>query len=145
MDVRPHQRFSTRLALDAATISAFAAAAGDANPLHHDVGYARGTRYGGIVASGPQTSALLMGLAATHFSKVADMVGLEFKFWFRAAVLADDPVELEWLVAAVRPTSKAATRVVELYGRLRTSRGATAVGARGRVLVTDRPALGAGS
>lgn len=138
MDIRPHQRFATRLSLDAASISAFARAAGDANPLHHDAAYARASRYGGVVASGPQTSALLMGLAATHFSAGADMVGLEFTFRFRAAVPADDALELEWLVAAVRPTSKPSTRVVELYGRLRTSRGTTAVGARGRVLVTER-------
>ncbi|MBK8099781.1 MAG: MaoC family dehydratase [Planctomycetes bacterium] len=138
MDVRPHQRFSARLAIDAASISAFARAAGDENPLHHDVAYARASRYGGIVASGPQTSALLMGLAATHFSRDADMVGLEFAFRFRAAVLADDALKLEWLVAAVRPTSKPRTRVVDLYGRLCTSSGTTAVGARGRVLVTER-------
>ncbi len=138
MDIRPHQRFSTRLSLDAGAISAFARAVGDANPLHHDVGYARATRYGGIVASGPQTSALLMGLAATHFSQGADMVGLEFTFRFRAAVPVDDTLELEWLVTAVRATSKPATQVVDLCGRLRTSRGTTAVGARGRVLVTHR-------
>ena len=137
MGVRPHDRFSRRLRLSEAEISQFARAAGDHNPLHHDPEYAASTRYGGIVASGPQTSALLMGLTATHFSRIGPMVGLEFQFRFRAAVPADDEVTLEWLVIRAVPKKRVGGTRVELRGRLRTSAGVTAVGAKGVVLVAE--------
>ncbi|MCG8420560.1 MAG: MaoC family dehydratase [Proteobacteria bacterium] len=121
--------------LTEAEISAFASAAGDANPLHHDREYAANSQYGGIVASGPHTGALLMGLVATHFSRFGSMVGLEFTFLFRAAVPADDDLTLEWLVIRVEPKRRGS--LVELRGRLRTSSGVTAVGAKGKVLVSE--------
>ena len=145
MRARAHERYSTALSLSEAQIASFAHAAGDANPLHHDAAYARSTRYGGLIASGPHTSAILMGLVATHFSRGGPMVGLEFTFYFRAPVPAAEQLHLEWLVVRVSPTSSGAAEIAELRGRLRTSAGITAVGAKGVVLLSssdrsDRPA-----
>jgi len=135
MNVRPHDRFSKTVRLSEAEIAFFAAASGDSNPIHHDPEYAAGTRYRGIVASGPQTTALLLGLTAAHFSKIGAMVGLEFTTIFKAGVPADDDLTLEWLVIRVEP-KRGGSLLVELRGRLRTSAGVTAVGAKGKILVT---------
>ena len=137
MRAHRHERFSTVVLLTPAAVSAFATAAGDHNPLHHDAAYARSTRFGGIIASGPQTTSLLMGLIATHFSSRGAMVGLDFSFSFRRPVLADQQVTLEWLVVRVTPAGRRPGEIVDLRGRLRTQDGQTAVGAKGRVLVTD--------
>jgi 3-hydroxybutyryl-CoA dehydratase len=135
---RPRDRFSLEVTLRPDSVADYARAAGDLNPVHHDPAYAAGTRFGRPIASGAQTTGLLMGLTATHFSRRSAMVGLDFWFRFRRAVYADETVRLEWLVVAVRPAPRLSGEIVELRGRLRNAAGETAVGAKGRVLVTER-------
>src|ERR1041385_2479867 len=119
-------------------VSAYAASAGDTNPVHHDATFAAGTRYGRTIASGPHTTALLLGLTASHYSKSAAMVGLEFWVRFRRPIYADETIKLEWLVIKVTPNENLAGDIVELRGRIKNQRGETALGARGRILVTER-------
>ena len=138
MKTIPHERFSSTIVLTPATVSAFARAAGDDNPLHHDPDHAAGTRYGRLVASGPQTTAHLMALTASHFSRRGAMVGLEFWFRFRRPVFANETIRLEWLVVSVKPNSRLGGDVIELRGRIRNEMGETAVGAKGRVLVSEK-------
>jgi 3-hydroxybutyryl-CoA dehydratase len=138
MKTVPHERFSSAIVLTPATVSAFARAAGDDNPLHHDPDHAAGTRYGRLVASGPQTTAHLMALTASHFSRRGAMVGLEFWFRFRRPVFANETIRLEWLVVSVKPNSRLGGDVIELRGRIRNEAGETAVGAKGRVLVSEK-------
>jgi 3-hydroxybutyryl-CoA dehydratase len=134
----PHERFAARLSLRPGAASAFACAVGDDNPIHHDAEFARGTRFKRPLASGPQTTAHLMALTAKHFSGRGAMLGLEFWFRFNKPVYADEMVDLEWLVVSVKRTSKQDGEIVDLRGRLRNERGETAIGAKGRVLVTER-------
>jgi acyl dehydratase len=136
--VRPYERFSSEVTLTPAMVAAYARAAGDTNPVHHDPGFAAGSRYGRLIASGTHTTALLLGLTASHFSTRGAMVGLEFWVRFRRPVFADETVRLEWLVVKVTPNEKLKGDVVELRGRIRGQDGATALGAKGRVLVTER-------
>jgi 3-hydroxybutyryl-CoA dehydratase len=138
MRARPHERFGAKVKLDPSTVSSFAATVGDTNPLHHDSDYAAQTRYGRRTASGPQTTAHLMALTASHFSQRGAMVGLEFWFRFKRPIFADETIDLEWLVVAVKEDAKLKGEVVELRGRIRNEAGETAIGAKGRVLVTDR-------
>ena len=138
MKTVPHERFSSTIVLTPATVSAFARAAGDENPLHHDPDHAAGTRYGRLVASGPQTTAHLMALTASHFSRRGAMVGLEFWFRFRRPVFANETIRLEWLVVSVKLNSRLGGDVIELRGRIRNEAGETAVGAKGRVLVSEK-------
>jgi 3-hydroxybutyryl-CoA dehydratase len=138
MKTVPHERFSSTIVLTPDTVSAFARAAGDDNPLHHDPDHAAGTRYGRLVASGPQTTAHLMALTASHFSRRGVMVGLEFWFRFRRPVFANETIRLEWLVVSVKPNSRLGGDVIELRGRIRNEAGETAVGAKGRVLVSEK-------
>jgi 3-hydroxybutyryl-CoA dehydratase len=138
-DVRvlAHERFSRRVTLTPALVAQFAREVGDDNPVHHDAGFASKTRYRRLIASGTHTTALLLALTAAHFSRRGAMVGLEFWQRFRRPVFADETILLEWLAVRVTPNARLAGDVVELRGRIKGSDGRTAVGARGRVLVTD--------
>jgi hypothetical protein len=66
------------------------------------------------------------------------MLGLEFWVRFRRPIYADEMILLEWLVVKVTPNQKLRGEIVELRGRIKGQDGQTAVGAKGRVLVTDR-------
>lgn len=138
MLVRPHERFSSEVTLTPTGVAEFARGIGDLNPIHSDSGYAAGTRFKRPIASGTQTTALLMALTATHFSQGSAMLGLEFWFRFRRAVFADETIRLEWLVVSVRPHPRLGGNVVDLRGRILNQAGETAVGAKGRVLVTEQ-------
>jgi 3-hydroxybutyryl-CoA dehydratase len=138
MNVSPHDRFSSKVKLTPQAVRDYASSVGDDNPVHHDPEFAATTRFGRPIASGTQTGALLMALTAKHFSKGGSMVGLEFWLRFRKAVYADEEIELEWLVISVRPHAKLGGALVDLRGRVRNEKGETALGAKGRVLVTDK-------
>jgi 3-hydroxybutyryl-CoA dehydratase len=63
---------------------------------------------------------------------------LEFWLKFRHPVYADETIFLEWLVVKVTPNQKLNGDVVELRGRIKGQDGQTALGAKGRVLVTGQ-------
>jgi acyl dehydratase len=134
----PRERFSSEVKLTPAAVAAFADAAGDNNPIHHDTDFAAATRFGRPTASGPHTTALLLALTAAHFSQKGAMLGLEFWVRFRRPIYADETIVLEWLVIKVTPNEKLRGEIVELRGRIKGQDGKTRVGAKGRVLVTDR-------
>jgi 3-hydroxybutyryl-CoA dehydratase len=138
MRARPGERFSSEVTLTPAMVGAYARAAGDDNPVHHDAEFAASTRYRRLIASGTHTTALLLGLTASHFSKTGAMVGLEFWVRFRRPVYADETIRLEWLVVKVSPNEKLDGEIVELRGRIKGQDGQTALGAKGRVLVSAR-------
>jgi 3-hydroxybutyryl-CoA dehydratase len=137
MNIQPHDRFSSEVTLTPDSVAEYARAAGDSNPVHFDAAFATHTRYGRLIASGTQTTALLLGLTAAHFSKDSSMVGLEYWVRFRRPVFADETIWLEWLVIKVTPNARIGGYIVDLRGRIRGQDGRTAVGAKGRVLVTD--------
>jgi acyl dehydratase len=133
----PREYFSTVVTLTPASVAAYAEAAGDTNPVHHDAAFAATTRYKRLIASGTHTTALLLGLTAAHYSQHGAMVGLEFWVRFRRPIYADETIRLEWLVVRVTPNAKLRGEVVELRGRITDHNGVTALGAKGKVLVTD--------
>ena len=132
------ERFSSQVTLTRESVAAFSAAAGDVNPIHFDAQFAATTRYGKVIASGTHTSALLLGLTATHFSKRGSVVGLEFTVTFRRAVFADETVRIEWDVIKVTPNIRLKGEIVDMLGRLVCADGVAAVEAKGRVLVTEQ-------
>jgi acyl dehydratase len=77
ISTHPHERFSAVVSLEPGATSAFAYAVGDTNPVHHDAAYAAASRFGRLLASGPQTTAHLLALTASHFSKRGAMLGLD--------------------------------------------------------------------
>ena len=138
MRAYPRERFSREVTLTPETVGGYAHAAGDDNPVHHDPHFAASTRYGRPIASGTHTTALLLGLTASHYSKQTAMVGLEFWVRFRRPIYADETILLEWLVVKVTPNDALDGDIVELRGRVKNQDGKTALAAKGRVLVTDR-------
>jgi acyl dehydratase len=138
ISAQPHERFSTVVALDPRDTRAFAQAVGDTNPIHHDADLAEKSRFGRLLASGPQTTAHLLALTASHFSNRGAMLGLEFWVRFRRPVYADETITLEWLVISVKPNARLNGEVIDLRGRVRKETGETAVGAKGRILVTEK-------
>jgi 3-hydroxybutyryl-CoA dehydratase len=136
MQTQPHERFSAQVALDPSAVSAFAHSVGDTNPIHHDADVAAASRFGRLLASGPQTTAHLLALTASHFSKRGAMLGLEFWVRFRRPVYADETITLEWLVVSVKNSARLNGEIIDLRGRIRKENGETAVGAKGRILLT---------
>ena len=127
--------FSKQHLFTAEDISDFARRAGDMNPLHHGAEMAAGTRFGGLIASGSQTSALLMGLAAAHLSRDHDTVGLEFTFRFRRAVSAGTQATLSWTIVSTKPNAKLGGDVVDFHGQIIDDAGVRYVSAEGRAVV----------
>ena len=138
MRAYPRERFSSEITLSPAVVTEFADAAGDNNPIHHNPEFAASTRFGRLIASGPHTTALLLSLTASHFSKKGAMLGLEFWVQFRRPIYADETICLEWMVIRVTPNSKLKGDIVDLRGRVKGQDGLTSLGAKGRVLVIDK-------
>lgn len=138
MRAYPRERFSSQVTLSPDMVAEFANAAGDDNPLHHNPEFASTTRFGRPIASGPHTTALLLSLTASHFSKKGAMLGLEFWVKFRRPIYADETITLEWMVIRVTPNEKLKGDIVDLRGRIKGQDGKTSLGAKGQVLVTDK-------
>jgi len=71
-------RFSREHVFTPQQVMDFSLAAGDDNPLHLDAAFASASAYGGLIASGTHTTAILLGLTASHFSKITSVVGRRF-------------------------------------------------------------------
>ena len=116
-------------------IADFASRAGDWNPLHHDVDMATGTRFGGLIASGTQTAALLLGLVASHLSKTHEPAGLEFSFRFRRGIPAGTEATLTWRITAIEPSAKLRGDLVTLAGEITDDDGHRYVSCEGRAVI----------
>jgi 3-hydroxybutyryl-CoA dehydratase len=136
MDVKVGDRFGREVVFTPDAVMAFALAAGDDNPLHFDPAVALASPYGRLIVSGTHTSALLLGLTASHFSKITSVVGRRFTVEFKRAVPADATVTIEWWVVSVTPRSGRRGRAVQLEGALvdRAS-GEACVTARGEIVI----------
>ena len=132
------ERFSTHHVFNETAARAFAMAAGDTNPLHHDLAVAQRSRYGGLIVSGTHTTALLLGLAAAHFSRDFSVVGTSFSVDFCRPVFMEARVQIEWEVVAVSVLRDAAQRV-ELRGGVYDERGEVCVQATGIVKLSAPP------
>ena len=135
-NVNVGDRFSKEHVFTPQQVADFADAAGDDNPLHHDAATAAASAYGGLIASGTHTTALLLGLTAAHFSKITSVVGRRFSVEFRRAVRADATVTVEWQVVSLAPRAARAGQVVRLEGTLTDQRsGEVCVVAQGEVVI----------
>jgi 3-hydroxybutyryl-CoA dehydratase len=134
-EVAAGERFSREHTFSVEEAIAFALAAGDDNPLHHDAEFASGTRFGRLIVSGTHTTALLLGLTASHFAKRGAVIGVGFSVSFERPVYGDERVTLEWTVDTVHPCSRGSGQRVEMKGCLRDARGKVCVSATGTVLI----------
>lgn len=134
---QPGERFERTVTIDAESIRAFAAASLDFNPLHHDEAAARRSPFGGLIASGPHTAALLMGITATHFAARCAPLGLDFRLQFRKAVRAGDTLRLAWTVTRVEPKESLGGELVHLEGTAHNGAGELALAATGLLLLRE--------
>src|SRR5215472_3024869 len=111
------ERIVGQATVTTAEIAAFARMCGDHNPLHHDEAYARGTRFGGIIACGPHLISLITGLLVTYFTQNSAMLGLEFTFHFLKAVMAEETIEMEWEVVGKESKASLGGEIVSLKGK----------------------------
>jgi acyl dehydratase len=126
-------RFEKAFTFSAAEISEFATRLGDTNPLHHDAEYANASRFRGLIACGPHTSALFIALLANWFSPDWEMVGLEFQVRFDQATRVDTAVRMAWTVAAIEANAAGTRAKVAVTG--------AAVDPAGRALLTGSASL----
>jgi acyl dehydratase len=120
-------------------ISRFATLTLDLNPVHHDREAARRAGLADVIASGQHTSALMSGLAASHFSRDDDgvarsMLCLHFNFAYREPIFAGSDVTMCWVVSSTEWNASLDGVIAQLEGKA-TVAGAPAVIARGTVLV----------
>jgi acyl dehydratase len=135
LPVLPGERFSREHQFRPEEVIAFAMAAGDDNPLHHDAERAADTRFGGLIVSGTHTTALLLGLTASHFAKRGSVVGYGFSVRFERPVRADECVTLQWIVTKVDPLPGRRGEHVWMEGSVRSACGDVLVSATGEVRV----------
>ena len=104
-------------------IRRFADEAGDDNPFHRDEEKAAASRFGGIIASGPHMSAVLMAVCASREMGTRDGVGLDFSFRFLRAIPAETATSLAWTVTGIEPHEGLKGDLVTLEGRIVDDRG----------------------
>ena len=100
--------------VSARDITLFTEISGDRNPLHYDEAAARATRFGGIVAQGGVTSAILNAVVAEDLPGPGT-VFLQISWSFKAPVRPGDTITGHVEVTSVRtdkPITELATRVV---------------------------------
>ncbi len=108
--------FEKEIKLTKEDITTFAKLSGDMNPLHHDEGVAKASRFGGIIASGPQSSALFMGTIATHIAPGHIGLGMEIQGQFKAPIKPDIELQIKWAVTKVIPKAKLHGYIVSCEG-----------------------------
>lgn len=123
------------------TVRAFAVLTNDSNPLHHDAELATETRFGGLIASGTQTTALLLGSLANHLFPGNASLGLSCSFQLRKAVPANAELIARWTVRRIVPKPSLSGVLVDLDGALVDTRGTVFVEAGATIAVMPRDAL----
>lgn len=121
-------------------IATFARLTGDTNPLHHDVQAAQRARHGEIIASGQQTTAQMIGLMASHFSRSDDghereLLCLNFNFAFKAPVFAEQDLVLCWRVSSLEWNEKLEGWLAHVDGVAAVRHAHPCVVGRGTLLV----------
>lgn len=124
---------------DEAGIMAFAYGAGDMNVLHHDPEAAAKTRFKGIIASGAQMTAVLMGFGASTLSERHEAVGLEFNTRFECAIPAGTQTTLTVTITSCEPHAKLGGSLVTFEGAITGDDGKRYVSATGKAVLWDDP------
>lgn len=132
------EQFSATLALPPDSIKSFATLVNDQNPLHHDDAYAATSRFGALIASGTQPTAHMMAMLATHFSRYAQPLGLEFGVKLTRAVKAHDVLTMTWRVTDAKWKTSLKGDLVALEGEACNQHGETVMKTTATIVVMPK-------
>lgn len=125
--VTPGARFERVVTFDEASARAFATLVGDLNPFHHDPAFAQASRFGGLIVSGTQTTAMMLAMTATYLSRYGPSLGLRSEFKFRRGVPMGETVRMGWTIVSVTPKPRLGDLVSLEGGMVMISTGELAV------------------
>jgi len=108
--------FEKTIRLTEEEISTFAKLSGDMNPLHHNKDRAKSSRFGSIIASGPQSSALFMGTIATYLAPGFLVMGMRIEGEFLAPIKPNSDLQIRWIVTSVIPKARLNGYIVTCEG-----------------------------
>jgi 3-hydroxybutyryl-CoA dehydratase len=112
------KRFSKKVTFTEDSIRAFAALAGDTNPLHYDRAAAASSPFGRIIASGTQTISMMLAVVPDFLSTNQPNLGLEASVRMLRPVRAGDSAVIEWEITNVASVAKLKGWIVTTAGRL---------------------------
>jgi 3-hydroxybutyryl-CoA dehydratase len=127
--------FTKELILDPESIRKFAEFVGDPNPLHHDRALAQASRFGGLIASGVQSSSILSAFMASFVQARTQSLGLEIHYRFERAVRAGRRLNLRCVIEGITPRSKPGTYLLEMSALLTEEDGTVLVSGGGKSLL----------
>jgi acyl dehydratase len=133
--VKVGDTFQKTVTLDAGAIKQFAIAAGDHNPLHHNEGLAAQSRFGGLIASGTHTSALILGLIASYLSERWPSLGLGFSVRLKKAVRAGETLTVSGRVVSITPKPSLRGDLAIIEAEMSNADGQAAVSVRSESLL----------
>ena len=88
-----------------------------------------------LIVSGPQVTALMLGMTATHFCKRCAPLGLEFTIRFVRAILAGTTLDLRWTLIDLTPKASLMGDLATLDGCAQDDAGSVYVISRGLLLL----------
>ncbi|MFT4529718.1 MAG: acyl dehydratase [Gammaproteobacteria bacterium] len=127
--------FSKDLLLTKEDIIEQAAFCGDENFIHHDEDRSLNTRFGGVIASGSAISSIYSAMIPTYFSKIANILGLEMSFQFKAPIYPDIRYSMSWMIESVAGDLNGTGKIVCLTGTIRDSEQKTQVMAQAKIML----------
>lgn len=152
LDKRPHaeagtspfridEEISRDVVFEKDAIKQFATLAGDMNPLHHDEAVAKASRFGSLIASGTQTSSVMMGALASFISSRGSAVGLGFSVKLRKAIKAGERAKVVWNTVSIEYKASLGGDIVTFDGELLNAEGQVAVSATSQNLILRNTAM----
>ena len=109
-------KFTKEIVFTREDISTSAKQCGDMNPLHHDEERAKSSRFGGIIACGPHTSAVYLSTVTAFLAPEYLGIGMTSEFEFRAPIRPDIPLDIKWEIKTITPKPKLGGYVVTNEG-----------------------------
>jgi 3-hydroxybutyryl-CoA dehydratase len=135
-EITVDEQFSDAVTVTDAHIGLMAGLTGDFHPLHMDEEYAKTTRFGGRIAHGMLTAALMGGPVGKYFHGTGTAY-LEHHCRYAEAVHPGDTLTTTWTITGKIDKPKHHGGIVVLTGNSRNQEGTLVAEAMAKLLVRD--------